>query len=181
MTTFRPFEPDDLFRFNRINLDPLTETYGVPYYLQYLINWPEYFQIAEHPDGSIMGYIMGKAEGRNTDWHGHVTAVSIAPEFRRMKLAASFMDNLEQISERKGCFFVDLFVRVNNKTAHKLYMALGYIIYRRIIDYYSGDISNGFQDEDAFDMRKALSRDVERKTVIPHRNPIRCSELEQYN
>jgi len=56
MTTFRPFEPTDLFRFNNVNLDPLTETYGLPFYLHYLINWPEYFMVAEHPSGTIMGY-----------------------------------------------------------------------------------------------------------------------------
>lgn len=42
---------------------------------------------------------MGKAEGHDTNWHGHVTAVSVAPQFRRMKLAATFMDYLEKTSE----------------------------------------------------------------------------------
>ena len=34
-----------------------------------------------------MGYILGKAEGAGERWHGHVTAVTIAPEFRRIGLA----------------------------------------------------------------------------------------------
>lgn len=38
------------------NLDPLTETYGLPFYMQYLAHWPEYFQVAESPSGEIMGY-----------------------------------------------------------------------------------------------------------------------------
>ncbi|KAI6228771.1 N-alpha-acetyltransferase 20-like protein [Aphelenchoides fujianensis] len=50
---------------------------------------------------------------------------------------------------------------------------LGYVIYRRIVDYYSGE--NG---EDAYDMRKALPRDVERKSVIPLKHPVHSSELE---
>jgi N-terminal acetyltransferase B complex catalytic subunit len=29
-----------------------------------------------------MGYILGKAEGEGTSWHGHVTAVTVAPDFR---------------------------------------------------------------------------------------------------
>jgi hypothetical protein len=33
-----------------------------------------------------MGYIMGKAEGKGKDWHGHVTALTVAPEFRRIGL-----------------------------------------------------------------------------------------------
>ena len=45
---------------------------------------------------------MGKAEGSvaREDWHGHVTALSVAPEFRRLGLAAKLMDMLEEISER---------------------------------------------------------------------------------
>ena len=60
MTTIRQFTCDDLFRFNPINLDPLTETYGVGFYLQYLARWPEYFLVAESPGGDLCGYIMGK-------------------------------------------------------------------------------------------------------------------------
>ena len=63
MTTLRQFTCDDLFRFNPVNLDPLTETYGVGFYLQYLARWPEYFLVAESPSNDLMGYIMGKSEG----------------------------------------------------------------------------------------------------------------------
>ncbi|XP_063140240.1 N-alpha-acetyltransferase 20 isoform X2 [Rattus norvegicus] len=112
MTTLRAFTCDDLFRFNNINLDPLTETYGIPFYLQYLAHWPEYFIVAEAPGGELMGYskysttstflVMGKAEGSvaREEWHGHVTALSVAPEFRRLGLAAKLMELLEEISER---------------------------------------------------------------------------------
>ena len=57
MTTLRQFTCDDLFRFNPVNLDPLTETYGVQFYLQYLARWPEYFLVAESPSNDIMGKI----------------------------------------------------------------------------------------------------------------------------
>lgn len=43
--------------------------------------------------------VMGKAEGKEHNWHGHITAVSIAPQFRRMKLAATFMKNIEMLSD----------------------------------------------------------------------------------
>jgi N-terminal acetyltransferase B complex catalytic subunit len=29
-----------------------------------------------------MGYILGKVEGVRESWHGHVTAVTVAPGFR---------------------------------------------------------------------------------------------------
>lgn len=173
MTTIRPFTCDDIFTFNNVNLDPLTETYGLAFYLQYLAHWPEYFQVAESPSGQIMGYIMGKAEGSSENWHGHVTALTVAPEYRRLGLAAKLMHNLEDISEKKRCFFVDLFVRVSNAVAVDMYRRLGYIVYRKVLEYYSGDV-----DEDAFDMRKALSMDVEKKSIVPLSRDVRPEEVE---
>ncbi|EFO25246.1 hypothetical protein LOAG_03236 [Loa loa] len=173
MTTIRPFDVFDLFRFNNTNLDPLTETYGFTFYLQYLINHGEYFQVCEHPNGEIMGYVMGKAEGEHEYWHGHVTAVTVAPTYRRLHLAARMMHTLEQISELKKCYFVDLFVRVSNTVAITMYKSLGYVVYRRIIDYYSGE-----NDEDAYDMRKALSRDPEKKSMISMKQPVTCDEID---
>jgi len=173
MTTIRPFRCEDLFRFNNVNLDPLTETYGLPFYTQYLAHWPEYFQVLESPTGQIMGYIMAKAEGMAEQWHGHVTALSVAPEYRRLGLAGKLMNGLEEISERKRCYFVDLFVRVSNNVAVGMYEKLGYTVYRRVLEYYSGEI-----DEDAFDMRKALSRDVDKKSVVPLPHPVRPDELD---
>jgi len=78
MSTLRQFTCDDLFRFNGINLDPLTEMYGLSFYLQYMARWPEYFMVAESPSGDLMGYIMGKSEGQNENWTGH------GPEHRRL-------------------------------------------------------------------------------------------------
>ncbi|NWX91771.1 NAA20 acetyltransferase, partial [Nothoprocta pentlandii] len=193
MTSLRAFTCDDLFRFNNINLDPLTETYGIPFYLQYLAHWPEYFIVAEAPGGELMGYsdplsqqprcapcvaVMGKAEGSvaREEWHGHVTALSVAPEFRRLGLAAKLMELLEEISEKKGGFFVDLFVRVSNQVAVNMYKQLGYSVYRTVLEYYSA--SNGEPDEDAYDMRKALSRDSEKKSIIPLPHPVRPEDIE---
>ena len=95
------------------------------------------------------------------------------------------MGTLEAISELNPPYFVDLFVRVSpqclsfpspswrrsdvfsgrqvsNAVAVEMYTKLGYIVYRTVLDYYSGS-----PDEDAFDMRKALSRDVHKKSVVP--------------
>lgn len=48
----------------------------------------------------------------------------------------------------KKTYFVDLFVRVSNSTAIQMYKKLGYSVYRRVLDYYSGE-----KDEDAFGSR----------------------------
>ena len=77
MTSLRAFVCNDMFKFNGVNLDALTETYGLSFYMQYLAHWPEYFQgmnynlyslisltkswfidvlVALSPSGEIMGY-----------------------------------------------------------------------------------------------------------------------------
>ena len=113
-----------------------------------------------------MGYVLGKVEGKGKNWHGHVSAVTVAPEARRLGLAGNLMNYLENVSDdiHKG-YFVDLYVRISNTVAITMYKKLGYIIYRQIIGYYSGT-------EDAFDMRKALARDSEKLSEVPM-NPLR--------
>ena len=105
-----------------------------------------------------MRIVLGKAEGKGEDWHGHVTAVTVAPDFRRIGLAGRLMDFLESVSEKMylllaihapplplnslysyNGYFVDLFVRVSNKTAIGMYTKLGYIVYRQVREYYSGE------------------------------------------
>ena len=74
------------FASTTFNLDPLGETYGIPFYLEYLAHWLEYFFIAEAPGGELMGYTMGKAEGSvaREEWHGHVIALSLPWNFGAM-------------------------------------------------------------------------------------------------
>ena len=55
-----------------------------------------------------------------------MTAVSVGPQHRRLGLAQQLMDGLEQTSEHKKCYFVDLFVRVSNDVALSFYRRLGY-------------------------------------------------------
>jgi GNAT superfamily N-acetyltransferase len=43
---------------------------------------------------------MGKVEGQGESWHGHVTALSVAPEYRRQKLAKKLMTLLEDFSDQ---------------------------------------------------------------------------------
>lgn len=43
---------------------------------------------------------MGKAEGMNENWHGHVTALTVSPDYRRLGLATTLMEFLEDVSEK---------------------------------------------------------------------------------
>ncbi|KAG9318749.1 acyl-CoA N-acyltransferase [Chiua virens] len=185
MSVIRPFMATDMFKFNNINLDIWTETYGVSFYLSYLSRWPDLCCVQEAHSGRMMGYILGKAEGTSNEWHGHITAVTVAPEYRRLSLARSLVNRLELVSDEhyKG-FFVDLYVRCNNALAISMYEGFGYSVYRRVREYYGMlGVGNGGKDEDdAFgesssvpplcgndstskDMRKPLSRDSMRRSV----------------
>lgn len=44
--------------------------------------------------------VMGKAEGAGENWHGHVTALTVSPDYRRLGLAATLMNFLEDVSEK---------------------------------------------------------------------------------
>ena len=164
----------DLFKFNNINLDNLTETFNMPFYLSYQSTWPESFTVAQAPDSSLMGYMLAKAEGVGKLWQGPVSAVTVAPTYRRLGLAKVLMDDLEKFSEEVyNAFFVDLFVRSSNALAIGMYEKFGYVKYRRVIGYYSGD-----DTEDAWDMRKALKRDVKKESAVPLDRPVMPEELE---
>ena len=48
-----------------------------------------------------------------------------------------------------------------------------------MLNYYSGHCGGVFEDdEDAFDMRKALSRDPGGKSVVPLDHPVGVEDLE---
>jgi N-terminal acetyltransferase B complex catalytic subunit len=115
--------------------------------------------------------VLNKFEGRGVHLHGHVTAVTIAPLYRRLGLARGLMHTLERKSEAAGGHFVDLFVRCSNDLARGMYAKLGYHDYRRILDYYG--------DEDGMELRKALPLGGT-DCLSPAKDVISPSELENW-
>lgn len=91
-------------------------------------------------------------------WHGHITALTVSPNARRLGHATALSTALEKASDAADAWFVDLFVRESNTVAKELYRKMGYSVYRKVKDYYN-------DGEDALDMRKPLSRDKERLHV----------------
>lgn len=184
MTIYRDMTLCDTMSFNFTNLDQLTETYSTSFYGEYMTRWSEYQRICVHPTtGLVMGYSLGKVEGDGEDFHGHVSAVTVAPTFRRLGLGESLMQELERTTTFiHDAYFIDLFVRNSNKVAQDMYHQLGYIVYRTVLGYYRGDGPKGpfKNDEDALDMRKATPRDKTRRrsSVIPLTKPIRPQDLE---
>ena len=61
-------------------------------------------------------------------WHGHVTALTVAPQWRRMGLAKKLTEALDRGCEEQNAWFIDLFVRASNP-AVQMYKGMGYVIY----------------------------------------------------
>jgi N-terminal acetyltransferase B complex catalytic subunit len=143
--------------------------------------------------------VLGKAEGANVEWHGHVTVLTVAPEYRRLGLASKLVALLELVSNDpyRG-YFVDLYVRCTNDVAIEMYEGMGYSVYRRVREYYDHlGGPRGRDEEDAFggckflyslydeghssyflDMRKPLSRDTGRRSVRPNGREMLVSRWE---
>ncbi|MCJ1336234.1 N-terminal acetyltransferase [Bachmanniomyces sp. S44760] len=92
-----------------INRIPLTSVPNNPTVMGKVEEDPAYAQYSEH-------YL---------PWHGHVTALTVAPQYRRLGLAQTLTGALERGCEDQDAWFVDLFVREGNDTAINLYMGMG--------------------------------------------------------
>jgi N-terminal acetyltransferase B complex catalytic subunit len=173
--TLRPMVLEDLDVFNNINLDHWTEMYTTQFYTQYFIKDPDLCIVAESASGALAGYLLAKVEGSGPDWHSHISALSVAPEFRRAGVGRMLLEYFEGISEAKHkCYFADLYVRVSNSTAIDIYKSRGYVVYRVVTDYYSGE-------EDGYDMRKPLKRDVDLKSILGAGKTVTPEQLPVYS
>ncbi|SSD59594.1 probable N-terminal acetyltransferase B complex catalytic subunit NAT3 [Saccharomycodes ludwigii] len=189
MTSIQPFEATDLFDLQPVNLDPLTENFPLEFYFEYLILWPTlFFKSVENEYNKdkktntpvTSGYIMGKTEGKKSEWHSHITAVTVSKNYRRLSIASKYLCvPFAKISDfNSKAYFVDLFVKCNNALAIKMYENLGYSIYRRVVGYYGDGSNNSLKniddDNDAYDMRLALSSDPDGKSIRRNGKEVRC-------
>jgi len=189
MTTSRRLSCDDLFGLSATNLDAFTETYHLGFYGEYLAKFPALALALESPGGALGGgravaYLLGKAEGAGEDWRGHISAVTVAAAARRQGLARRLVREAERVAAAcYAAFFVDLFVRVTNAAALRMYAALGYAVFRRILGYYgaapAGAGGAGAGAEDAFDMRAPCARNAVRRrdATVPLPRPVRPHEM----
>ena len=97
-----------------------------------IVRWCEiwiygYLYISVCTSEGDLGYVLGKAEGEGKLWHGHVSAVTVAPSYRRLGLAKTLMDDFEDLCVNTyRNYFVDLFVRETNLLAQEMYEKFGY-------------------------------------------------------
>jgi N-terminal acetyltransferase B complex catalytic subunit len=104
------------------------------------------------PTGTYSPSTTGSSHPNYLPWHGHITALTVAPSARRLGHATTLSTALEHSSDAANAWFVDLFVRASNEIAKELYRKMGYSVFRVVKEYYN-------DGEDALDMRKSLSKD----------------------
>lgn len=173
MVSINRWSLDDIWSYSRVNIDAYTETYSIPFYLYYSMQWPQLNWSVRNNSDTIVGYILGSAKtDKPEEAKGHVTAVTVCEDCRRLGIASYLMGLLEKISDEYfHAYFVDLYVRPGNKMAQDMYHKLGYVLYRQIIKYYET------VDEDGYDMRKSLPRDTEKKFMVPLPAPVTKDEV----
>ena len=100
----RLFQADDFFHISNVNLDPWTFTFSTEFYMEYMSRWPDLFFCEDTPNGEIAGFGIAKVEGdkapEKMDWHGHVSVLTIANEYRRLGYSRRFMEFMEAVSEK---------------------------------------------------------------------------------
>ncbi|XP_030561899.1 N-alpha-acetyltransferase 20 isoform X1 [Drosophila novamexicana] len=165
MTALREFTFDDLFKFNRIVFDPLTEVYSISFFMDKILEFPMLATVAVAPNEQLVGFILGSrnimaelvGDGKNLDLissHGHVSVLSIDLEFRRLGLGSLLMERLHASLDRQRDWYVCLYVRSKNQGAIRFYQLLGYVKYRWLPHFYG--------DDSGYEMRLPMPRDVER-------------------
>lgn len=102
-------------------------------------------------------------------WHAHITALTVAPEARRLGIGRLLTEQLEAGANACDAWFVDLFVRKSNQRAISFYKSMGYSVYRVVKDYYGDHATDPTKrGEDALDMRKSMTRDKDLQHVRDH-------------
>ncbi|XP_043662746.1 N-alpha-acetyltransferase 20-like isoform X1 [Drosophila teissieri] len=160
MTSFREMRFDDLFKINSLVFDALTEVYSLTFFVKHLSQFPGLSQVAEAPgpDARPLGYIFGQYQVKNPmEPYGHVAALTVSPEYRRLGLATALMDYFFMASDLKGASYVNLFMRTSNQAAYQLYTSMGYAHWQTFADYYPDDP----MPENAYELRKYVRRPLE--------------------
>mmetsp|Transcript_17160 Transcript_17160/g.22647 ORF Transcript_17160/g.22647 Transcript_17160/m.22647 type:complete len:253 (+) Transcript_17160:197-955(+) len=114
-----------------INLRTLPENYTPYFYNSHLGEWPQLAWVAEDYSTTdednrprVVAYVLGQIDRSwsNAVVKGHVTSLSVEPEYRRLGIGHELMSKLhESMKTFYSAENVVLHVRVSNKPALKLY------------------------------------------------------------
>lgn len=170
MVSLQPFKFEDLWEINRININYWTETYSSLFYFDYCNKCPQVNYMISNNSDEKVGYIIGLKRNKNVV-KGHVVALTISVDYRRLGLGYFLMEIFEKyFVEKHKSPCVGLYVRTTNVNAQNLYKKLGYFLYKIVTNYYSS------VNEDGYDFRKRTIYDTENKYVKQLEEPVPASE-----
>lgn len=151
----RPAVMDDIDMIIAINVECLPEHYPLSFWMEHLKKWGDIFYVAE-VDNEIVGYVLSRIEEGHSHFKGgyikmgHIISVAVREKFRRKGIATymilTLLNSLKTIHRAEEAF---LEVRISNEPAVKLYEKLGFIVIKRLTQYY-------LDGEDALLMAKTL-------------------------
>lgn len=154
--TLRRFNPADLEAVININRVCLPENYAAYFFIDTYNTLPDTFIVAES-QGRVVGYIMCRLEHGFSDLKklrfakkGHIISVAVMPEYRRMGMGNSLVENAIAAFSALRADEIYLEVRITNYPAIELYKRMGFVVSRMIPRYY-------FDSSDAYVMSKALN------------------------
>ncbi len=144
---------DDLDSVIAINIECLPEHYLRSFWIEHIEKWNDLFYVAE-VNNEIVGYALARIENSSpfTKFSkvGHIVSIAVREKYRRKGIATMLMSALiYTLKTMYGVEEVYLEVRVSNEPAIKLYQKLGFVIAKRIEQYY-------LDGEDAYLMIKKL-------------------------
>jgi ribosomal-protein-alanine N-acetyltransferase len=85
----------------------------------------------------IAGFLVGRPE---VGGRGHIITIDVLPEFQRMRVGKSMMDEAERRFRQLKLHAVTLEAAVNNTAALAFYRQLGYKRMRTLRGYYDGKL-----------------------------------------
>lgn len=107
---------------------------------------PEGFKVAVY-DSRIIGYGLGRLEGKEGFIFGHLLDLAVDEEFRRFGVGSKLLTTIEDYFQVRDAIGAWLEVRYRNKSARKFYLSHDYVK----VDYVDGYYPNG---DDALIMGK---------------------------
>lgn len=153
----RRFTPSDLESVININRVCLPENYAPYFFMDTYNGLPETFIVSES-QGNVVGYIMCRMEHGFSDLRklrfskkGHIISVAVMPDFRRLGIGVSLVQDALSALATLGADECYLEVRLGNDAAIELYRKLGFNVMRTIPRYY-------YDGSDANLMVKDLAR-----------------------
>ncbi|MEM0028804.1 MAG: N-acetyltransferase [Ignisphaera sp.] len=152
----RPASEKDIDYVIAINIECLPEHYPLSFWLEHLNKYGDVFYVAE-VDDSIVSYVLTRIEEGESFFDpnkkvkkGHIVSIAVREGFRRRGIATYLLSAvLGALGYSYDASEAYLEVRVSNAPAIKLYEKLGFVIIKRLEEYY-------LDGEDAYLMAKKL-------------------------